>query len=67
MHDFIRDLAKSIVGQLCVNSEHNKNYINLQDTRHVSYNRCYCEIFKNFESLKEVEKLRTLISLPLLT
>ena len=65
MHDFISDLPKSVAGQLCVNLEHNKNYINLQDTRHVSYNRCYCEIFKKFEALKEVEKLPTLIALPL--
>ena len=65
MHDFISDLAKSVAGQLCVNLEHNKNYTNLQDTRHVSYNRCYCEIFKKFEAPKEVEKLPTLIALPL--
>ena len=68
MHDLISDLAKSVAGQLFLHLEneleHNKNYINLQDTRHVSYNRCYFEIFKRFEALKVAKKLRTFIALP---
>ena len=70
MHDLISDLAKSVAGQLFLHSvdkvEHNKNKINLQNTRHVSYNHCHpYEIFKKFEFLKEVEMLRTFIALPL--
>ena len=68
MHDLISDLAKSVAGQLFLHLEdeleHNKNYINLQDTRHVSYNRCHHEIFKRFEALNEAKKLRTFIALP---
>ena len=68
MHDLISDLAKSVAGQLFLHLEdeleHNKNYMNLQDTRHVSYNRCYFEIFKRFEALKVAKKLRTFIALP---
>ncbi|KAL6327609.1 hypothetical protein AAG906_021900 [Vitis piasezkii] len=56
-------------GHLCFNLEdkleHNKNKIISRDTRHVSYNRCYNEIFKKFEALKEEEKLRTFIALPI--
>ncbi|XP_034705363.1 putative disease resistance RPP13-like protein 1 isoform X2 [Vitis riparia] len=69
MHDLISDLAQSVAGQLCFNLEdklkHDKNHTILQDTRHVSYNRCYFGIFKNFEAFKEVEKLRTFIALPI--
>ncbi|RVW96933.1 putative disease resistance RPP13-like protein 1 [Vitis vinifera] len=69
MHDLISDLAQSVAGQLCFNLEdkleHNKNKIISRDTRHVSYNRCYNEIFKKFEALKEEEKLRTFIALPI--
>ena len=31
----------------------------------MSYNRCFHEIFKKFEALKEVENLRTFIALPI--
>ena len=69
MHDLISDLAQSVAGHLCFNLEdkleHNKNKIISRDTRHVSYNRCYNEIFKKFEALKEEEKLRTFIALPI--
>ncbi|KAL6327604.1 hypothetical protein AAG906_021895 [Vitis piasezkii] len=69
MHDLISDLAQSVAGQLCFNLEdklkHDKNHTILQDTRHVSYNRCRFEIFKKFEALNEVEKLRTFIALPI--
>ncbi|XP_010659076.1 putative disease resistance protein At3g14460 isoform X2 [Vitis vinifera] len=69
MHDLISDLAQSVAGQLCFNLEdklkHDKNHIILQDTRHVSYNRYRLEIFKKFEALNEVEKLRTFIALPI--
>ena len=50
MHDLISNLAKSVAGQLFLHLEDklepNKKYINLKDTRHVSYNRCFREIFK---------------------
>eukprot|EP00261_Vitis_vinifera_P038697 XP_019079940.1 PREDICTED: putative disease resistance RPP13-like protein 1 isoform X1 [Vitis vinifera] len=69
MHDLISDLAQSVAGELCCNLEdklkHDKNHTILQDTRHVSYNRCYFGIFKKFEALEEVEKLRTFIVLPI--
>ncbi|WKA01951.1 hypothetical protein VitviT2T_020196 [Vitis vinifera] len=70
MHNFISDLAQSVAGQLCFNLEdklkHDKNHTILQDTHHVSYNCCRrFEIFKKCEALKEVEKLRTFIALPI--
>ncbi|XP_034702883.1 putative disease resistance RPP13-like protein 1 [Vitis riparia] len=65
MHDLISELAQSVAGQLCFNLEDNKNHTISRDTRHVSYNRCLFEIFKKFEALKEVEKLRTFIGLPI--
>ncbi|RVW92951.1 putative disease resistance RPP13-like protein 1 [Vitis vinifera] len=69
LHDLISDLAQSVAGHLCFNLEdkleHNKNKIISRDTRHVSYNRCYNEIFKKFEAIKEEEKLRTFIALPI--
>ena len=69
MHDLISDLAKSVAGQLFLHLEdkleHNKDYSNLQDTRHVSYNPCDFEIFTKIEAVKEAEKLRTFIALPI--
>ena len=68
MHDLISDLAKSVAGQQFLHlenkMEHNKNYINLQDTCHVSYSRNSYEIFKKFDPLNEAEKLRSFIALP---
>ena len=68
MHDLISDLAKSVAGQLFLHLEDklepNKKYINLKDTRHVSYNHCFREIFKKFDPLEEAEKLRSFIALP---
>ena len=69
MHDLISDLAKSVAGQLFLHLEdkleHNKDYRNLQDTRHVSYNRCDFKILTKIEAVKEAEKLRTFIALPI--
>eukprot|EP00261_Vitis_vinifera_P025908 XP_010658947.1 PREDICTED: putative disease resistance protein At3g14460 isoform X1 [Vitis vinifera] len=69
MHDLINDLANSIAGDTCLHLD-DELWNDLQcpiseNTRHSSFIRHFCDIFKNFERFHKKERLRTFIALPI--
>ncbi|KAJ7012917.1 disease resistance protein [Populus alba x Populus x berolinensis] len=69
MHHLISDLAQSIAGETCVNSndkqENNKVFPNPEKTRHMSFTRRTYEVLQRFKDLGKLKRLRTFIALRL--
>ncbi|KAG6789476.1 hypothetical protein POTOM_005574 [Populus tomentosa] len=69
MHHLISDLAQSIAGETCVNSndkqENNKVFPDPEKTRHMSFTRRTYEVLQRFKDLGKLKRLRTLIALRL--
>ncbi|XP_047322077.1 putative disease resistance RPP13-like protein 1 [Impatiens glandulifera] len=71
MHDLINDLAHSISRKMCIRLEDpsSSSWSSRQpefseNARHFSYIRTKYDVFKRFESLYNVKKLRTFLSFP---
>ncbi|KAL6327383.1 hypothetical protein AAG906_019073 [Vitis piasezkii] len=69
MHDLVHALAKSIAGDTCLHLD-DELWNDLQcsiseNTRHSSFIRHFCDIFKKFERFRKKERLRTFIALPI--
>nr|CAN74034.1 hypothetical protein VITISV_043862 [Vitis vinifera] len=67
MHDLVHALAKSIAGDTCLHLD-DELWNDLQcpiseNTRHSSFIRHFCDIFKKFERFHKKERLRTFIAL----
>ena len=68
MHDLVNDLAKYVAGETCIHldEEFKNNWQRPipESTRHSSFIRGYCDIFKMFERFHKTEHLRTFIAVP---
>ncbi|WKA01726.1 hypothetical protein VitviT2T_019993 [Vitis vinifera] len=69
MHDLVHALAKSIAGDTCLHLDDElRNDLQCsisENTRHSSFIRHFCDIFKKFERFHKKERLRTFIALPI--
>ena len=68
MHDLVNDLAKYVAGETCIHldEEFKNNWQRPipESTRHSSFMRGHCDIFKMFERFHKTEHLRTFIAVP---
>ena len=68
MHDLVNDLAKYVAGETCIHldEEFKNNWQRPipESTRHSSFIRGRCDIFKMFERFHKTEHLRTFIVVP---
>ncbi|WKA00243.1 hypothetical protein VitviT2T_018622 [Vitis vinifera] len=67
MHDLIHDLAQLVSGKFCVQLKDGKMNEILEKLRHLSYFRSEYDPFERFETLNEVNGLRTFFPLNLIT
>ncbi|XP_034701530.1 putative disease resistance RPP13-like protein 1 [Vitis riparia] len=67
MHDLINDLAQLVFGKFCVQLKDGKMNEILEKLRHLSYFRSEYDPFERFETLNEVNGLRTFFPLNLRT
>ncbi|XP_010657708.1 putative disease resistance RPP13-like protein 1 [Vitis vinifera] len=67
MHDLINDLAQLVSGKFCVQLKDGKMNEILEKLRHLSYFRSEYDHFERFETLNEVNCLRTFLPLNLRT
>ncbi|KAL6329427.1 hypothetical protein AAG906_020860 [Vitis piasezkii] len=67
MHDLINDLAQLVSGKFCVQLKDGKMNGILEKLRHLSYFRSEYDQFERFETLNEVNGLRTFFPLNLRT
>ncbi|KAJ9687339.1 hypothetical protein PVL29_016003 [Vitis rotundifolia] len=65
MHDLINDLAQLVSGKFCVQLKDGKTNEILEKFRHLSYFISECDLFERFETLTNVNGLRTFLPLNL--